>query len=181
MKALLTVIIGLVAIIVLGVSSYVSNYNYGNRVEQQIKAEYENNQNIMSNYLLKVQEAGQVPAMMKDDLKEVVEATLSGRYGDEGSKAVFQFIQEQNPSVDASLYTKIQQIIEAGRNDFETAQTRLIDIKRSYSTNLGYAWKGFWLDIAGYPKINLEDYKIILSKDAKERFESGEDKAVKIR
>jgi hypothetical protein len=72
-------------------------------------------------------------------------------------------------------------MIEAGRNKFENAQTRFIDAKRTYETNLGYLWKGTWMRIAGYPKINLDDYKIITSKHAKKTFETGVDEGVQLR
>lgn len=175
MKTLFAVlgVVGTLLAVVIG--SYVSAYNYGNRAENEIKAIWENNQNILAQYTQKVQEAAQVPGMMKDDVKEVVSAALSGRYGPDGSKAVFQWIQEQNPTVDAGLYRKIQQIIEAGRDEFKVSQTRLIDAKRAYSTNLGYLWKGLWMRIAGYPKINLDDYKAITNDYATKAFETGKE------
>lgn len=182
MKTLFAVlgVVGTLLAVVIG--SYVSAYNYGNRAENEIKAIWENNQNILAQYTQKVQEAAQVPGMMKDDVKEVVSAALSGRYGPDGSKAVFQWIQEQNPTVDAGLYRKIQQIIEAGRDEFKVSQTRLIDAKRAYSTNLGYLWKGLWMRIAGYPKINLDDYKAITNDYATKAFETGkEDGPIKLR
>lgn len=182
MKTLFAVlgVIGVLIAVVVG--SYVSAYNYGNTAENEIKAIWENNQNILAQYTQKVQEAAQVPGMMKDDVKEVVTAALSGRYGADGSKAVFQWINEQNPTVDAQLYRKIQQIIEAGRDEFKMSQTRLIDAKRAYSTNLGFLWKGMWMRIAGYPKINLDDYKAISNDYATKAFATGkEDGPIKLR
>jgi len=182
MKTLYAVlgVIGVLIAIVVG--SYISNYNYGNRAEQVIKAEYSNMENILAQYSLKVAEVGQVPGMMRDDLAKVTKDAMSGRYGDNGSQATFQWIKENYPGqVDASLYTKIQQVMEAGRNKFENAQTKFIDTKRAYETNLGYLWKGMWLRIAGYPKINLDDYKIISSGHAKKAFETGVDEAIQLR
>jgi len=183
MNKKMMMVIGIIAaIVLLCVVSYTSSYNYGNKAEVQIKAEYENMENILAQYSLKVVEVAQVPGMMTDDLKEVISAGMTGRYGKDGSKAAFQFIQENYPGkVDASLYKKIQQVMEAGRNKFENAQTRFIDIKRAYETELGYLWKGMWMRIAGYPKINLSDYKIISSDHAKESFKTGVGKAIKLR
>lgn len=182
MKTLFAVlgVIGVLIAVVVG--SYVSAYNYGNTAENELKAIKENNQNILAQYTQKVQEAAQVPSMMKDDVKEIVTAALSGRYGADGSKAVFQFIKEQNPTVDPQLYRKIQQIIEAGRDEFKVSQTRLIDAKRAYSTNLGYLWKGMWMRIAGYPKINLDDFKAVTNDYAAKAFATGkEDGPIKLR
>lgn len=172
----ITIVAIFVLLGIVGVGSYISNANYGNRAEVEIKATWENNENILSQYYQKVDEVAQVPAMYKDDLKEVVTSALSARYGNNGSKATFQWLKEHNISLDVSMYTKIQQVIEAGRDKFQNAQTQLIDQKRAYETNLGYIWKGMWLHMAGYPKIDLAKYKAISTADAKNVFETGIEK-----
>jgi len=176
------VVVGIfVAIIGVAVGSYISNYNYGNRTENQIVASSENNENILAQYSLKISDMAQVPTMYKDDVKEVYTAAITGRYGADGSKAMFQWLKEKNPDLDPSMYVRLQQAMEAGRNKFENAQTELIDIKRGYKTNLGYLWKGMWLRIAGYPKLNLDKYKIITSTHAQETFSTGVDKGINLR
>lgn len=152
-------------------SAYVSASNYGNSMEQQLKAAQTDNKNIYAQYGQKVAEVAQVPAMYRDDLAKVVTAAISGRYGEGGSKAAFQWIQEQNPSVDPGLYKQIQQVIEAGRSNFENGQRRLIDIRRQYETALGYFWQGAWLKAAGYPKVNLDSFDIVSTAKADSVFE----------
>lgn len=161
-------------------SSYIGNYNYGNRAEKTIMATWEDNENILSQYSLKVMEIAQVPEIYKNNVKEIVTAEMSGRYGENGSSAMMQWLKEQNPELDSKLYIKVQQVMEAGRNEFQVAQTRLVDQKRIYNTNLGYLWRGFWLRIAGYPKINLNDYKVIVSEHTNEVFDTGIDKGIKL-
>ena len=180
MKTLLAVgaVVGVLAIVAFG--SYVTNYNYGNRAEKTIVAEYTNMENVLSSYTLKVQEAAQIPTMYKDDVKEIVSEIMDGRYGEGGSKAMFQWIQEKNPSVDASVYKELQLIISSGRDKFENAQTKFIDTKRTYETNLGYLFKGFWLNLAGYPKIDLDEYVIISNSQTKETFETKIDNGVNL-
>lgn len=178
----LVIIVSVLSFIVLLTVSYISNQNYGNEAENQIKAEYSNMENILAQYSLKVAEASQVPQMKTEDLSRVTKEALSGRYGANGSQAVFQWIQENYPGkVTDSLYVQIQQIIEAGRDKFENAQTKFIDTKKVYETNLGYFWKGFWLRVVGYPKINLDDYKIISSGHAQEAFKTKVDEPIKLR
>jgi hypothetical protein len=172
----------LLVIVLVLAGSYISNYNYGNAAEKTIVAEYTNMENILGQYSLKVKEAVQVPEMKTDDLSRVMREAMTGRYGPDGSKAAFQWIQENYPGqVSDALYTQIQQIMEAGRNKFENAQTKFIDTKRAYETNLGYFWKGMWLRIAGYPTINLDDYKIITSSHAQQAFQSGVDQPIQLR
>ena len=161
--------------------SYISAANYGNEAEQEIKAAWQDNKQIRGMYAMKVMEIASVPRAYAADLEKVVGGAISSRYGKEGSKAVFQWIQEQNPNVDASLYKQVQQVMEAGRNEFQAKQTKLLDIKRAYETNLGYVWRGFWLKLAGYPKIDLEKYNVITSEDAEAAFAKGTDSAIQMK
>jgi hypothetical protein len=155
--------------------TYVDAYNYGNTMEKQLIAVRDNNKNIYAQYTQKVMEAAQVPAMYRDDVTKVVTAALEGRYGPEGSKATFQWLQEQNPTLDSAVYLKIQQLIEAGRNEFQNGQTRLIDVRRSYETSLGFFWQGTWLRIAGYPKIDLGEFKPVTTDQTEKVFEAGKE------
>ena len=122
-------------------TSYISANNYGVAIEAQLRAERANNQNILAGYTQKIKEAAQVPDMYVADLTKVTEAAIKGRYGDGGSKAVFQWLQEQNPNLDSKLYIKLQQIIESGRDEFKNGQTKMLDVKRQYETQLGLFWR----------------------------------------
>lgn len=161
--------------------SYVSANNYGVTIEAQLKAKRDDNRNVLAQYGQKIAEMVQVPEMMKNDLKEVVTAAIEGRYGEGGSKATMQWIQEQNPQLDSAVYLRIQQAIEAGRDEFKQSQTGMLDIKRSYETSLGYFWKGTWLRIAGFPKLNLDEYKIVSTTRADNAFETGKEEPIKLR
>jgi hypothetical protein len=170
-------IAGVVALVML----YVNAANYGNRTEVEIKKVWENNQNILGQYTLKVQEIASVPAMYKDDLKEVMTSVMTARMGTDGSKATFQWFKEHNIQIDAAMYTKIQQAIEAGRNEFQNAQTRLVDVKGTYQTALGQIPQGWFLSMAGYPKIDLEKYRPIVAGDTRKAFEEGVQAPVQLR
>ena len=176
-------IIGVALIFAISIfAGYVNAVNYGAATESAIKAQYTQNQNVLGQYTQKVQEVAQVPGMMRDDLDKITKDAIQGRYGDNGSKAVFQMIKEQNPNLDSKAYLKIQQIIEAGRDDFKNEQTKLIDLKRNYETNLNYFMKGMFLHMAGYPKINLDDYKVITNTYTDNAFKAGKEEGpVKLR
>lgn len=88
------------------------------------------------------------------------------------------FHEECSGSVDPDLYRKIQRNIESGRSDFQDAQTKLIDEKRVYETNLGSPWTGFWLHLAGYPKVDMNKYKVIVSDHAAVAFETGRENPI---
>lgn len=155
--------------------SYVSAHNQANSMEKALAGTLENNENILSQYGQKVAEAAQVPDMMRDDVSRVTREALQARYGEEGSKAVFQMLTEQNPQLDPTLYRNIQQIIEGGRTQFQTGQTRLIDQKRAYETALGSFWTGMWMRMAGFPKVDLSKFKAISTERAQQVFEQGKE------
>jgi hypothetical protein len=165
----------------IGAVSYISAYNTGNRLERVIVATDENNRNILAQYGNRIAEAAQIPSMQRDDLTAVVTAALEGRYGDDGSKAVFQFIQEQNPQIDSTVYIQLQRMVEAGRIEFAAAQTKLVDQKRVYETALGSFWQGTWMTVAGYPKIDLAEYQIVSTTRADEAFKTGVEEPMQLR
>lgn len=151
-------------------SSYVSYFNYAVRTEQQLTAQQTDNRNILAQYGQKVAEAAQVPAMYRDDVDKVTTDAIQGRYGKDGSKATFQWLKEQNPNLDPKLYVQIQQIIEAGRDNFENGQRTLIDERRQYQTQLGGFWSGMWLRMAGFPKVDLKSFDIVSTDQADKAF-----------
>ena len=169
--AVLVVVGLLLAIGGIGFSSYVSAFNYGNKTEQQLIAVREDNKNILAQYGQKVLEAAQVPQQYQADLTKVTTAAIQGRYGQDGSKATFQFLKEQNPQLDP------QQIIEAGRDNFEAGQRKQIDVRRQYQTQLGSFWGGMWLRMAGYPKVNLADFDIVSTDRADTAFKNHKEAA----
>lgn len=173
MKIALSIIGVLAVLIGIPVFSYISAYNSGNAAEQQIVAIYENNQNILAQYGQKISEAAQIPQMQADDLGKIFTDSLGARYGTDGVKGGMIWIQEQNPNLDQSTYRQLMSLIEAGRTDFQRAQTLLVDVKRNYKTSLGSFWTGTFLRLAGYPKINLEDYRTITTERAAKAFDKG--------
>lgn len=182
MKSLLIVLAFVVAIVGFVALNYISYANLGVKAEAGIEAQYKDNQNILSNYTTKVMEAASITEMARDDLSKVMKDALSARYGADGSKAVFNWIKETYPGqVDPKLYQKIQQIVESGRNDFAQAQRVLLDKLRSYEEHRGYVWSGFWLNLAGYPKKDLSVFKIIVTDDVTNKFETGRDAPITLR
>jgi uncharacterized protein (UPF0333 family) len=163
------------------VSMYVGANNYAANTEAAIEARYKDRQNVFSNYGQKVAEAAQVPAMYRDDLTKVMTSAITSRYGADGSKAPMQWLKEANIPFDASMYTKIQQIIEAGRNDFQAAQTAQLDICRQYEGQQGTIPRGWFIRMAGYPKVDMAHCQPITDDRTDAAFQSGKQETIKLR
>jgi uncharacterized protein (UPF0333 family) len=162
--------------------SYISAANQGNRLEVSIKAKLADNENVYANGSQKIIEIAQVPAMYVEDITKITTAAIGGRYGADGSKAVFQMLKEQNPQLDSSMYKKIQQVIESFRDEFKNSQTQLLDQCRNYETLRGNVWSGMWLNIAGYPKMDINKMCTIVSTEkAAKTFETKRDTGIQLR
>lgn len=149
--------------------------------EQGIIAQYDQNRNNYDNYFKKLKEAAQVPDMYTEDLLKLYDKAMTGRYGEEGSQAIFQWLKEQNPTLDASIYKKIQDIIEAGRNSFEADQKMLIDKKRAYVTYISIFPNSVFASLLGFPKIDLTKYGIVTSEETEKAFKDKKSEPVDLR
>lgn len=181
MKALL-IAVGIIAAIggVLGIS-YISAYNTGNRLEQQLKATQNNNRNVLAQYGNRITEAAQITEMQRDDVIKVINAAMEGRYGNDGARQVILLVKEQNPNLDSTVYVQLQRMIESGRREFQVEQTKMLDVKRTYETQLGSFWTGTWLRVAGYPRINLDEFQIVSTERANNAFDTKIEESIKLR
>lgn len=171
----LAVVLGIAGLVVFMLAmllfGYIAFGNTANGFETDIKAKYNDNRNVYDNGWKRVQELAQVPDMQVEALQKVYDSAMKGRYGSEGSKAVVQFIQEQNPNLDQATFLKIQQNIESFRNDFAANQTRLVSIKQQYERYLTATTSGrLYNSFAGYPRIDLSQFDIITSDKTEEDF-----------
>lgn len=160
--------------------TYVYHRNMGVRLEAQITAQYKQSQNSLSSLSLRVVDQMGVAKEYKTTVQDVVKQSMEGRFGAKGSSAMFQAFKESYPgTLSPELYVKVQNSIESGRKDFENEQKMLISKVQSYELALNYFWSGLWLNIAGYPKIDLNQYKPIISGHADEVYKNGIDTGIK--
>lgn len=176
----LGVIVAFIALIGIAVSIYASYANLGNRSEQNLIAAQTDAKNVLAQYGQKALESVQVPDMYADKLKEIVIGSLEARYGEGGSAAVTQVLTEANINLDATMFNQLMRIIEAGRNDFQAAQQRQIDIRRQYQTELGNFFSGFMLKLAGYPKVDLKDFDIVSTARADDAYKTKQEATLEL-
>lgn len=145
------------------VSSYFHYANLGAETENTLITKQDDNKNVMASYSTKIKEIAQAAKLGVDAQTNLIKIANEARYGEGSSKAVMQWIQEQNPNIDTTLYQKLQQVIDAERTRFANEQTTMLDIRRTYKVMLDKPYSGFWLNVAGYPKINFKDFDVVIN------------------
>jgi hypothetical protein len=164
----------LVALTVLTGSFFIGYLGYRNTAQEfevDIPAQYTETQNVYDNGWKKVVEIAQVPEMQAAQVKDVYAGVMTGRYGADGSKAVIQLLQEQNPNLDPEVYRKVQQTVESFHDSFQASQTNLIARKQEYAkfttattASIFYNWLGNYPHIhIGVPTGTQDDFQIVTS------------------
>lgn len=165
-------------------TGYISAVNEGARMEATIEQLDRQSENRLSAYVAKIQTMAKVPDKYVEGLTKVIKETFEGRYGAPGedrSGKLMNWITEQNITLDSKVYLRLQDEISAGQEEFAIAQTRKLEQCAVYKTNLQYFWKGKFLNLAGYPKADLNKLcQIVSTSNAKEAFESGIQKPLDI-
>ena len=193
-------VIVVVLILILGAlfgGGYISFYNSAVKAENSVKAQYQSNKNSYDAFWKTVKETAQVPDKYKEDFKEVLVGNTEARYGEDGSKAQWAWIQEHAVNFDSGMYNKLMTIIESGRAEFKRGQDLLLDKQRAYQNHLQSFWGSMLASMAGFPNVVLGelapatdldgdgiktvlDYKIITSKKTEAAFQTGEAEALDV-
>lgn len=178
--------------------SYNNTRNTMIKKEQALSAQYQANQVELSSYVSSIKESLGVANTNSQALNEVLSDAVKGRYEGETSAnpaggAMFSAITEAYPELDSTSipYQKVQDAVLAGRTAYKNKQTKLLDMLRDYES-----WKNSGLinsqmaKLAGAPSDNLRAqigddiergqealdrmYNVVLTKDAKDAYQSGE-------
>jgi len=101
-------------------------------LEERINAQYVTNQSNYDNMWKKFKELVQVTDIQANQMKDVYEGLITGRYKD--PNLLFKMVQEQNPQLNIEVYANIQREISSGRNSFTNDQKQIADIIREYNS-----------------------------------------------
>lgn len=171
----------IVAIIVVVVGILLSYANKAVDYEQNINKFDRASMNTLSSYTLKVKEMAQVPDMYAEQLKSIIQATFEGRYGENGSQATFQWIQEQNLQFDPSMFIQLQTVMNSGRDEFKLSQDRKLEICTNYDILTNRPVSKFILSILGYPSEGIDTKcRIVLDQNTIDTFKSGVAEPIKL-
>lgn len=152
-----------VALLLVGSCTYgtmVSIKNDGVSMEQNLSANYENNQNYLSTFVSTFYETTRLANLKSEKMDSILVHAVRGRYGENGFSsqgAFFSAVSEQYPNLDLTVYDKIITQVQSGREEFRNRQSALLDQLRSYET-----WKrqGFirpvFISFLGFPTTELK-------------------------
>src|SRR5688572_25432522 len=77
------------------------------------------------NMFKSIKQVAQVPDAAAETFKKIYTPLIEGRYASDDG-VIMKWIQESNPQFDFKLFAKVQDVIEAKRNEFEVEQKKLI-------------------------------------------------------
>lgn len=177
LKVLICIAILLVGSIVtavaVGVAAYIGANDTAAGYEARIVGEGNKYRTRLGTLEQTVLEIMQIDKADREAALEIVQATMQGRYGPNGSQAAFQMLTEANIPFNGANRAKAITALEAGRNHVQSSQEAMIAIVTDYNSILNRVWSGFWTRMAGWPKINLNDYKGVSTTRADEAFKAG--------
>ena len=160
-------------------------------LENTTVAQVQQNMNLYDGFWKKVKEVAQVTQEYKGDSKDLYIGLMEARYP-KGENPLMKRIQESNPTLDSSIYKKVQDVIETGRNEFMQGQKDLADKQRRFKDHIRKLpgslfanWFGFpseqtgemipSKDIDGDGKLTVLDYPIVTSTKTEAVFKAGKD------
>ena len=125
-------VLGAIMLIVVAVTAI----GYKNQ-EVDLRTQFDMQQEKCKSYFDKmwkiIKQKAQISEKYKDSFTEVYVKMMDARYK-QGSGAMMQWIKEQNPTLDSSIYKELGNTIEAQRNGYHNENVLLLDIKRQHDS-----------------------------------------------
>lgn len=125
-----------------------------------------------------ISQTAQVPQQYSEDFKSAYTSILSagGPSNDSAVKNLFAVAAGMRvPQLDASIYRKVQDVVESERTKFANAQKQLLDIKREHD-KLRTTFPGY-LFVGGATPLEA---KLVTSSKTEKAFETGKDDDTKV-
>lgn len=190
------VIIGGLAIAAIGGYAYVNGLrttrvNY----ETQLSAQYQSNQNYLSEYISGFHESIGVAKFKTEKMEKILTEAVKGRYGEDGFSAdgaFFAAVSEAYPDLAGlDIFDQIVDYVKAKREGYRMIQDKLLDMLRSYDNwrKDGIIQSKIIAGILGVPTNDLEArigankitgqaaldkmYQIVLTQGAIDAYENG--------
>lgn len=143
----------------------IGTYNGMIRDENSITAENDKIENEIGAGYRKFQSSNQVANKVGEIYLQAIREGNSGRYGKDGVQGAMIWIKETYPELDATVFKAVQAQIEITFNRIETTQTAKRDKIRVYENRLETFPSNIVASMFGFPRINLEELKQMISSD----------------
>lgn len=174
----LSVLAGVSLLGIILIFATIGSYNDYIGLENKAKGIQTDNQNVMDNTRKMIREAASVSDKEVASLEKIITGFAKARTSGSGSTGDVNginigMIKEACPSItEIKTLQNLQNILVAGRKDWQHAQTRLIDTKRQADNMLGRFPSGAILKSLGKEEIKIV---IVTSAETNENFKTGED------
>ena len=151
-------------------------FSYSNKeiiIRNQATAVQKESEIIFDRVWKVIQQQANVSDKYKDGFKEIYVEMMDARYESGGN--FMKWIQEANPTFDASLYKQLMNTISSERASFANVQTKLVSVKQEHD-NLRLLFPAS-IFLSGRPPL---DIKIVTSAKTDKAFESGEENDIEL-
>jgi hypothetical protein len=173
---ILTAIGGIVLLGTIFLFTTIGTFNDYTRLENLAKATQTDNTNVLDNTRKSIREAASVSDKEVEALTNIITGYADARGGNtagEGQLVTVGMVREAVPTIQSVETLKnLQNIVVAGRKDWQFSQTRLLDIKRQADNMISTFPSGMVLKFFGKKEIEVI---IVTSSETKENFTTGED------
>jgi len=183
-------------------SSLNSTRNDGIAMEQGISVTYEDNQNHLSAYISTLYEQFGIAKFKSTKLDTILTHAVQGRYGPNGFSAkgaFFSAVAEAYPDLTAlNVFDRLMETVAAGRENFKSRQSLLLDKIRIYETWLRQGiLRHVLVQFLGFPsdqlqarvggktvatgKAALEQFHLlVITSSTAEAFQTGRQEPIKL-
>ena len=168
------IILGVAVIVIAAIcfGSYVSMKNTEIKLRSSVEAKQKECEIYFDKMWKIINQKAQVAEKYKESFKDIYVPMIQGRYSNDKG-GLMSWIQEHNPTFDASLYKDLSQAIEAQREGYFETQESLIDINRehhNYISTIPHSWF--------FDKSDEIDIKIITSEQTENVYKTGQENDV---
>lgn len=151
-------------------------YNGFVAAEQTVKARYKASQASLTNAVNTLKTMGVTTQKYIDVFTNALKIAIEGRYGQGGSKAVVQFLQEQNPTMPTEVMTKLQDATEEVYADFYASNVATVDADRAYMTSVKSFPANLVASIFKFPTFEYTNAgydKVIMTAESETAFQTS--------
>jgi hypothetical protein len=137
--------------------------NTGNTKEVALNAQYQDNQNYLSDCIVRIRESAGIAKGQRDALDTIITDAVQGRYdagstAQVGKGAMFSAITEAYPDLSAlsGTFDKVLIVVNGCRTDYRGKQTQLLSMLKDFDTWRIGSWTVRTFGGSDFPDDNLQ-------------------------